>query len=119
MTLSDSVSEHDSDKESVELEIDDYNFKDCSITRKVNPKTDKIKSKTPLPKELTVAQKTKLYIDQVDKKVTKQSCTYTCTLYIHNTHVQYIHNTHVYCLYTYKHFPKLACFVIEFLLLLR
>ena len=85
MTLSDSVSEHDSDKESVELEIDDYNFKDCSITRKVNPKTDKIKSKTPLPKELTVAQKTKLYIDQVDKKVTKQSCTYTCTLYIHNT----------------------------------
>lgn len=66
-SFSDSISNH-SEGESIELEIDDYNFKDCSITRKVNPRA---RGKDPRKtiKKMSANEKTRRFLDQVDEKV--------------------------------------------------
>ena len=61
-----------SDSQSIELEIDDYNFKDCEITRRVNPRPIIIQ-KSP-KRGPTVNEKTKEYLDKVDKKVSCKCC---------------------------------------------
>jgi hypothetical protein len=65
--ISDSISSH-SDKESIDLEIDDFNFKDCSITRKVHPRPQTKDQRAPRS-EMSTNEKTRLFLDQVEKKV--------------------------------------------------
>ncbi|KAL5253763.1 hypothetical protein ACHWQZ_G013507 [Mnemiopsis leidyi] len=71
-STADSIS-NPSDEETIDLEIDDFNFTDCSITRRVNPRPPP-KTKTQPRKDMTLNEKTKQYLDQVDKKVSCKCC---------------------------------------------
>ncbi|XP_063682849.1 uncharacterized protein LOC134817577 isoform X2 [Bolinopsis microptera] len=72
VSSTDSIS-NPSDKESIDLEIDDYNFKDCSITRRVNPRPP-AESRKVSKKEISEKEKTRIYLNQVDKKVSCKCC---------------------------------------------